>query len=159
MQIKVNLDQNIYEELKTSAKQHRRTLSAELNTILEEQLLRPGIQSIPVIPTPEPGIPTAPHTITATAGLSQPVDVKAPAQTFNTTNYDKKRFIGMEEDEEDKDNKENKPTNPFKEQIKIYMDTYDINPKDHTMATYKKLKEKFAKLDIETFDEIQHERE
>ncbi len=46
----------------------------------------------------------------------------------------------------------------LKEKVKIYLDTYDVHPKDHSMATYKKLKEKFTKLDIETFDKIQHER-
>lgn len=183
MQIKVNLDQNIYEGLKISAKQHRRTLSAELNTILEEQLLRPGIQSIPTTPVPGPGIPTTPYQVTATttAGLSQPVQVTAPTQTFTTTTATtpakpKKSIIGdvdeygnlIETPPKTETKTEEKTysslpdipthTNPLKEKVKIYLDTYDVNPKDHSMATYKKLKEKFTKLDLETFDKIQHER-
>ena len=38
MQIKVTLDQEIYEYLKTNAQQNRRTLSAELNMILEQHI-------------------------------------------------------------------------------------------------------------------------
>ena len=182
MQIKVTLDQNIYEGLKASAKEHRRTLSAELNTILEP-LLGAGILTTPVVTTPGPGIPTTPYQVTATttAGLSQPVKITAPTQTFTTTTTTattpakpKKSIIGdvdeygnlIETPPETKTEEKTYSslpdtpthTNPLKEKVKMYLDTYDVNPKDHSMATYKKLKEKFKKLDIETYDEIQHER-
>ena len=48
MQLKVTLDQEIYEYLKTNSQQHRRTLSAELNTILEQHLKGAGMFSVPV---------------------------------------------------------------------------------------------------------------
>lgn len=161
MQIKVTLDQNIYEGLKASAKEHRRTLSAELNTILEP-LLGAGIPTTPVITTPGPGIPTTPYQVTATTATTTSVPAKP-----------KKSIIGDVDEygnlvETPTPPKKELPTsslpdtpahtNPLKEKVKIYLDTYDVNPKDHSMATYKKLKEKFKKLDIETYDEIQHER-
>lgn len=49
-------------------------------------------------------------------------------------------------------------TNTLRDKMKIWLDTYDIHPKDHTMATFNKMKEKFTDMDIFTFDEIQHER-
>lgn len=79
MQIKVTLDQEIYEYLKTNSQQNRRTLSAELNTILEQyikHIKRPGISSTPVnYPnTTHSPIPETPYKITA----------KAPAKVNNT---------------------------------------------------------------------------
>lgn len=46
MQIKVTLDQEIYEYLKTNSQQNRRTLSAELNTILEQYIKSNTTQSL-----------------------------------------------------------------------------------------------------------------
>ena len=46
----------------------------------------------------------------------------------------------------------------LKDKVKIWLDTYSIHPKDHTMATFDKVKAKFEKVDIFMFDEIQHER-
>lgn len=47
MQIKVTLDQEIYEYLKTNAQQNRRTLSAELNMILEQHIKEAGMFNYP----------------------------------------------------------------------------------------------------------------
>lgn len=67
MQIKVTLDQEIYEYLKTNSQQNRRTLSAELNTILEQYIKGAGISSTPVnYPnTTHSPIPETPYKITA----------------------------------------------------------------------------------------------
>lgn len=69
MQIKVTLDQEIYEYLKTNSQQNRRTLSAELNTILEQYIKGAGISSTPVnYPnTTHSPIPETPYKITAKA--------------------------------------------------------------------------------------------
>lgn len=163
MQIKVTLDQNIYEGLKASAKEHRRTLSAELNTILEP-LLGAGILTTPVVTTPGPGIPTTPYQVTATTATTS-----VPAKPKKSIIGDVDEYGNLIETPSKTETKTEEKTysslpdtpahtNPLKEKVKIYLDTYDVNPKDHSMATYKKLKEKFKKLDIETYDEIQHER-
>lgn len=65
MQIKVTLDQEIYEYLKTNSQQHRRTLSAELNTILEQHIKGAGMFSAPVNNTTHSPIPETPYKITA----------------------------------------------------------------------------------------------
>lgn len=54
MQIKVTLDQEIYEYLKTNSQQNRRTLSAELNTILEQYIKSNTTQSSTNNIPPEP---------------------------------------------------------------------------------------------------------
>lgn len=54
MQIKVTLDQEIYEYLKTNSQQNRRTLSAELNTILEQYIKSNTTQSLTNNISPEP---------------------------------------------------------------------------------------------------------
>lgn len=54
MQIKVTLDQEIYEYLKTNSQQNRRTLSAELNTILEQYIKSNTTQSLTHNTSPEP---------------------------------------------------------------------------------------------------------
>lgn len=54
MQIKVTLDQEIYEYLKTNSQQNRRTLSAELNTILEQYIKSNATQSFTNNIAPEP---------------------------------------------------------------------------------------------------------
>lgn len=51
MQVKVSLDQDIYDYLKKTSAKNRRTLSAELNTILEEYINKPETPA-----TPAPGL-------------------------------------------------------------------------------------------------------
>lgn len=76
MQIKVTLDQEIYEYLKTNSQQNRRTLSAELNTILEQYIKSNTTQS-----------------------LTNNISNISPEPTYKTNN--KKSVIGNEIDEEE----------------------------------------------------------
>ena len=58
MQVKVTLDQEIYKYLKTNAQQNRRTLSAELNMILEQHIKEAGMFNYPShSPAPIPKMP------------------------------------------------------------------------------------------------------
>ena len=190
-QIKVTVPEEVHSVLKERAERDDRSLNNYLGRLLKQIASQPdvfstpGILTTPIVTTPGPGIPTTPYQVTATttAGLSQPVKVTAPTQTFTTTTATtpakpKKSIIGDVDEygnlvetpskTETETKTEEKTysslpdvpthTNPLKEKVKMYLDTYDVNPKDHSMATYKKLKEKFKKLDIETYDEIQHER-
>lgn len=86
MQIKVTLDQDIYDYLKASAAKNRRTLSAELNMIIEEHSKRPGLSNppVPTLPPTSAPIPETPYKITATAGLSQPVFTETSTTYYPT---------------------------------------------------------------------------
>lgn len=105
MQIKVTLDQSNYDYLKAEATKNRRTLSAELNIIMEDRIKRkttpatttpilsypPGVRGIP-------SIPDEPYKVTA--GLAQTPPVTATTATATTAYYNdgstknKKSVIG-----------------------------------------------------------------
>lgn len=82
-QIKVTLTEENYNKLKQSAEKNYRTISQEINFRLSQLLSRPGGLDAPLtspiyyppgvrsIPSPEN--PDGSYTITATAGLAQPV--------------------------------------------------------------------------------------
>jgi len=84
-QIKVTLTEENYNKLKQSAEKNYRTISQEINFRLSQLLSRPGGLDAPLtspiyyppgvrsIPSPE-----NPYTITATAGLTQPIQKSQP---------------------------------------------------------------------------------
>jgi hypothetical protein len=87
MQIKVTLDQSNYDYLKAEATKNRRTLSAELNIIMEDRIKRattPAVTTTPVLSYPPGvrGIPEEPYKVTA--GLAQ-----TPPVTTTTTDYER----------------------------------------------------------------------
>lgn len=133
MQIKVTLDQEIYEYLKTNSQQHRRTLSAELNTILEQHIKTkgPGVQPTPsYIPSP---IPETPYKITmqqSTQSQSQPEKPK------------KRTIIG------------DKLPHPM-----LWLDENDIDPNDISETAYNKLHTYYPDVDISQFVNYQHDRQ
>ena len=88
MQIKVTLDQHNYDDLKSIAAKNRRTLSAELNTILEDYFSkRAGVTTTPALSYPPGvrGIPEEPYKVTVTAGLAQTPPVTTTTDYKNAT--------------------------------------------------------------------------
>lgn len=131
MQVKVTLDQETYEYLKTNSQQHRRTLSAELNTILEQHIKGPGISSAPSLHYPQgvrSPIPETPYKIT----------VQQPTQS------QPKKRIG--------DTTSNK--HPL-----IWLDENNIDPNDISETAYNKLHAYYPDVDIPQFVEYQHDRQ
>lgn len=142
MQVKVTLDQEIYEYLKTNSQQHRRTLSAELNTILEQHIKGPGVQSTPTQPALHypPGvrspIPETPYKIT--------LESQSKPQTQTQPEKPKRRtIIG------DISNK-----HPL-----IWLDENNIDPNDISETAYNKLHTYYPDVDIPQFVEYQHDRQ
>lgn len=131
MQIKVTLDQEIYKYLKTNSQQHRRTLSAELNTILEQHIKTegPGISPTPYSPdTTRSPIPEPPYKITA----QQPQPEKPKKRTI----------IG------------GKLPHPM-----LWLDENNIDPNDISETAYNKLHTYYPDVDISQFVNYQHDRQ
>ena len=51
------------------------------------------------------------------------------------------------------------PTLTLSDRLKHYLDENRIDPLDHTMDTYYKIKQVFSQIDVFMFDKVQHERE
>ena len=134
MQIKVTLDQEIYEYLKTNSQQHRRTLSAELNTILEQHIKTegPGISPIPYFPdTTRSPIPETPYKVTVQQS-TQPQPEKPKKRTI----------IG------------GKLPHPM-----LWLDENNIDPNDISETAYNKLHTYYPDVDISQFVNYQHDRQ
>ena len=136
MQVKVTLDQEIYEYLKANSQQHRRTLSAELNTILEQHIKGPGISPTPSLHYP-PGVrsPIAetPYKITA----QQPTQPQ-PTQPEKSK---KRTIIGD------------------KKHPMLWLDENNIDPNDISETAYNKLHEYYPDVDVTQFINYQHDRQ
>ena len=130
MQVKVTLDQEIYEYLKTNSQQHRRTLSAELNTILEQHIKGPGVQSTPTQPA-----------------LHYPPGVRSP---IPETPYK----ITLESQSKP----QTQPEKPNKHPM-IWLDENNIDPKDISETAYNKLHTYYPDVDISQFVNYQHDRQ
>lgn len=140
MQVKVTLDQEIYEYLKTNSQQHRRTLSAELNTILEQHIKGPGMSPTPALHYPEgvrSPIPETPYKITAQQSQSQSQSQSQP----QPEKPKRKSIIG------------NKP-HPL-----LWLDENDIDPNDISETAYNKLHTYYPDVDITQFINYQHDRQ
>lgn len=166
-QIKVTVPEEVHNVLKERAERDDRSLNNYLGRLLKQIASQPDIFSTPVVTTPTsvPGIPTTPYQVTATTATTASVPVPAKPKKSIIGDVDENGNLietppKTKTEEKTYSSLPDTPThtNPLKEKVKIYLDTYDVHVKDHSMATYKKLKEKFTKLDLETFDKIQHER-
>lgn len=161
MQIKVTLDQEIYEYLKTNSQQHRRTLSAELNTILEQHIKTkgPGIPSTPSLHYP-PGVRSPisepPYKVTSDTNPT-------PKNTQSDTKPRRKSIIGDDPLPEHLQHITNSISTTTKDGHKkhplVWLDENGIDPNDISETAYNKLHAYYPDVDISQFVNYQHDRQ
>lgn len=140
MQVNIKIRDSLYKKLREVAKKEQRTITAQLDIILSKALEKIGVVE---------DIPNR-NEIEDTNKLHR--SIIDDTNNTNNTNNTKKTF--KEE---------------IKSKIKIYVETFKIDPMDTTMVTYNKCKKfieenayhrelKPNEMDITMFDEVQQER-
>lgn len=162
-QVKISINEELYQKIKDNATINYRTITAEINYMLTHAYKAgAGIITTPALSYPPgvKGIPEHPYKITATAGLSQPVFTET-----TTTYYPDEKTIKIKPKAErnkyctvSEHPTGNRTADGHKKHPLVWLNENVPNPMDTTRDTFDVFKQFYPDVNIQEFDKYQQDR-